>query len=73
MRTSLTPLAVALLAALLIPGASGPNRVAAAVAGPQPARSIQRAATPQTALDRYVAAPDPAYSWKVLSELPAIR
>ena len=28
-------------------------------------------ATPQTALDRYVAAPDPAFSWKVLRQLPA--
>ena len=29
------------------------------------------AATPQTALDRYVAAPDSNFSWKVLRELPS--
>jgi PhoPQ-activated pathogenicity-related protein len=34
---------------------------------PQPARE----ASPQTALDRYVAAPDPSFTWKVSRELPA--
>jgi PhoPQ-activated pathogenicity-related protein len=38
----------------------------------QPARAQQRApaAAPQTALDRYVAAPDPSFAWKVLREGP---
>jgi PhoPQ-activated pathogenicity-related protein len=34
---------------------------------PQPAR----ATSPQTALDRYVAAPDPSFAWKAVRELPA--
>ena len=34
---------------------------------PQPAR----ASSPQTALDRYVAAPDPSFTWKAVRELPA--
>jgi len=34
---------------------------------PQPART----ASPQTALDRYVAAPDPSFTWKAVRELPA--
>jgi PhoPQ-activated pathogenicity-related protein len=39
-------------------------------APPQPAqRATDRAA--ETALDRYVAAPDPHFAWKVLRELPA--
>ena len=39
-------------------------------ATPQPAqRATHRA--PETALDRYVAAPDPNFAWKVVRELPA--
>ena len=39
-------------------------------APPQPAqRAPDR--SPETALDRYVAAPDPHFAWKVLRELPA--
>ena len=34
-------------------------------------QSPRRATTPQTALDRYVAAPDPHFTWKVLRELKA--
>ena len=40
--------------------------LASAQAAPQP-----RPRAGETALDRYVAAPDPAFSWKVLRELPA--
>jgi PhoPQ-activated pathogenicity-related protein len=39
-----------------------------AVSTPQPAPSYARAS--QTALDRYVAAPDPSFTWKVLRDLP---
>jgi hypothetical protein len=31
----------------------------------------QKPRTPETALDRYVAAPDPNFAWKVVRELPA--
>jgi PhoPQ-activated pathogenicity-related protein len=37
----------------------------------QPARTPARALSDQTALDRYVAAPDPHYAWKVLRESSA--
>ena len=40
-------------------------------AGSAQAPAARLAATPQTALDRYVAAPDSNFSWKVLRELPA--
>jgi PhoPQ-activated pathogenicity-related protein len=39
------------------------------LAAQAPAPGYGRAS--QTALDRYVAAPDPSFAWKVLSELPA--
>src|SRR5437763_6662230 len=39
------------------------------VRGQARAQSAARAA--ETALDRYVAAPDPAYTWKVVRDLPA--
>ncbi len=48
--------------ALLVP-------VALASAAPRQAPSHARAS--ETALDRYVAAPDSSYSWKVLRDLPA--
>ena len=51
-----------LLAALII----GPLALAATAEQPQP-----RTLTAQTALDRYVAAPDGNFSWKVLKPLPA--
>jgi len=43
-------------------------------ASPQPHRGEgepARARPPQTALDRYVAAPDPSFAWKVVRDLPA--
>src|SRR5688572_18582596 len=36
-----------------------------------PGQAPARATTPQTALDRYVAAPDSSFSWKVVRQLPA--
>src|SRR5436309_1265912 len=36
-----------------------------------PQRASSRAQSPETALDRYVAAPDPSFAWKVAGELPA--
>ena len=36
-----------------------------------PQRASSRAQSPETALDRYVAAPDPNFTWKVVRELPA--
>jgi PhoPQ-activated pathogenicity-related protein len=59
MRLSLAPVAFVLTSALLV------------AAPAQAPRLTHRAQTPQTALDRYVAAPDPHFSWKVLQELPA--
>src|SRR5437870_9107850 len=41
----------------------------ALVAPPQ--RASPRAQSPETALDRYVAAPDPNFAWRVVRELPA--
>ena len=38
-------------------------------AGQLPAADTRRAASPTTALDRYVAAPDPNFSWKRASGL----
>src|SRR5437899_9106319 len=35
-----------------------------------PQRASSRAQSPETALDRYVAAPDPSFAWKVVRELP---
>src|SRR2546428_7506124 len=35
-----------------------------------PQRASPRAQSPETALDRYVAAPDPSFAWKVVRELP---
>ena len=35
------------------------------------ARAERQARATETALDRYVAAPDPAYTWKVVRDLPA--
>jgi PhoPQ-activated pathogenicity-related protein len=59
MRHLLATTALALTSTLLV------------AAPPQaPAARTQRAAATQTALDRYVAAPDPNFSWKVLRELP---
>ena len=45
--------------------------VALLLAPLQPAPQPARATSPQTALDRYVAAPDPSFAWKVVRELPA--
>jgi PhoPQ-activated pathogenicity-related protein len=45
--------------------------LALAGAGSAQAPAARLAATPQTALDRYVAAPDSNFSWRVLRELPA--
>jgi len=43
-----------------------------AVTAGSPRQSTARAKAPaQTALDRYVAAPDPSFSWKVSKQLPA--
>ena len=58
MLNLLTPLIVAALL-LVAPLHQAPQ--------PQTARETSR----QTALDRYVAAPDPAFTWKVVRELPA--
>ena len=62
---------VPLIAATVAIGAVGP----AAHKGPPhttPQQSTARAqASAQTALDRYVAAPDPSFSWKVAKPLPA--
>jgi len=41
------------------------------VAGPAPQSALARAPSGQTALDRYVAAPDPNFTWKAVRELPA--
>jgi PhoPQ-activated pathogenicity-related protein len=41
------------------------------VAGPAPQPATARAQSSLTALDRYVAAPDPNFTWKVVRELPA--
>src|SRR5438445_13320911 len=35
-----------------------------------PQRASSRAQSPETALDRYVAAPDPSFAWKVVRQLP---
>jgi PhoPQ-activated pathogenicity-related protein len=60
-RISCLTLAVCAAAGIAASGSqSGPSRKAAV---------YTRAS--QTALDRYVAAPDPSFSWKVLRELPA--
>jgi PhoPQ-activated pathogenicity-related protein len=59
MRTGFTPLLLAVTSAVLM------------AAPPQVARTTSRVQTPQTALDRYVRAPDPNFSWKVLRELSA--
>ena len=59
MRPLLTPLIVALTGTLLV------------AAPDQTQRGTQRATRSQTALDRYVATPDPNFSWKVMRELPA--
>jgi hypothetical protein len=45
--------------------------VAIALAAPAPQQPQSHARASETALDRYVAAPDASFSWKVLSELPA--
>jgi hypothetical protein len=59
MRRLITPLFVALISALL-------------TAAPHQARQQQpQPRTLETALDRYVAAPDPNFEWKVVRELPA--
>ena len=39
--------------------------------GAAPQQPSARATSSQTALDRYVAAPDPSFTWKVLRDLPA--
>ncbi len=57
MRRLITPLFVALISALLT---AAPHQV------PQ-----QQPRTSETALDRYVAAPDPNFAWNVARELPA--
>ena len=61
MRRLIASLTIALTSALL---AASPQHAPAT-------RSTRRVQTAQTALDRYVAAPDPNFSWKVLRELPA--
>jgi hypothetical protein len=38
---------------------------------PQQAATASHARASETALDRYVAAPDPNFNWKVLRRLPA--
>ena len=40
---------------------------------PAPQAATARAQSAQTALDRYVAAPDANFTWKVVRELPAAR
>jgi PhoPQ-activated pathogenicity-related protein len=60
MRPLIAPVVLALTSALL-----------SAASQQAPPRATQRAQTPQTALDRYVAAPDPNFAWKVVRDLPA--
>src|SRR5688572_22967293 len=59
MRYVTTPVLVALVSALV------------AAAPPQAPRQATDRRTSETALDRYVAAPDSNFAWKVLRELPA--
>jgi PhoPQ-activated pathogenicity-related protein len=44
---------------------------ASAMAAPAPQQPQSHARASETALDRYVAAPDPSFSWKVVRDLPA--
>src|SRR5215211_4395229 len=52
----------------LVAAAQGP-----AISGQPPAQNPRAgfARASETALDRYVAAPDPSFAWKVLRDLPA--
>src|SRR5918993_759523 len=52
-----------IVAALLI--------AAPALTGAEPRQAAPRAQSSPTALDRYVAVPDPNFAWKVLKPLPA--
>lgn len=57
MRRLITPVFTAFISALLTATSHQAPR--------------QKPRTPETALDRYVAAPDPNFAWKVVRELPA--